>query len=72
MVSTLQNPVQHHGDERLLTLREVQELANLSKVTLWRAARRGDLRTIRVGRTVRIRPSDYREFLERHTCAGAA
>jgi excisionase family DNA binding protein len=58
--------------EPMLTLKEAQKITNLSKVTLWQATRRGDLRVMRYGRAVRIRPQDLRNFIERHMDGNAA
>lgn len=60
------------GSESLMTLKEVAEVSRLSRVSLWKATRRGDLKIVRFGRAVRVRPQDLREFIERHVTGGAA
>jgi excisionase family DNA binding protein len=43
---------------RLLSVREVADALAVSRVTVWRLVRRGELRPVRVGRAVRFRPED--------------
>jgi excisionase family DNA binding protein len=52
--------------EPLLTNGDVCELFGISKPTLYRLIRSGDLVPIRVSRSLRFRPTDIRAYLERH------
>ncbi len=44
---------------------EAETYTNLSRVTLWRAVNRGDLRAAKVGKSVRIRREELDRFMER-------
>ena len=59
--------------ERLLTVAEVADWLGIAEGTLryWRHVHRGP-RSLTVGGTVRYRPSDIEEWLERGAKAGAA
>ena len=48
--------------ERLLTVEEVAELESVSPKTIRRRIAAGDLRAIRYGRALRIRPQDLRAY----------
>ena len=48
--------------ERLLTVEEVAELENVSPKTVRRRIVAGELRAIRYGRSLRIRPQDLRAY----------
>jgi excisionase family DNA binding protein len=48
----------------LLTLSEVAELAKVSRSTVRREIGRGELRAVHIGRQLRVRPDDYRRWLE--------
>jgi excisionase family DNA binding protein len=43
------------------------EYTSLSRHSLWRATRRGELRVIKVGASVRFQRSDLDDFMQRHT-----
>jgi excisionase family DNA binding protein len=48
----------------LLTPRDAAELARCSRDTIYRAVDAGELRSLRVGRLLRIDPYDFRRWLE--------
>lgn len=48
----------------LLVVREVAELMRVSRMTVYRLIRAGDLPAIRVGRNLRIRRGDIAAYLE--------
>ncbi len=50
--------------EPLMTVREVAAAMNASEKTVRRRIAAGELAVIRDGRLVRIRPKDYRRYLE--------
>lgn len=51
-------------DKRLLTLDEVCDRLQVSEATARRLVRDGDLKVVRIGRAVRVRPEDLDEFIE--------
>jgi len=55
-----------HGTEvkPLLTYREVAEVLGVTDRTVWELVRKGELRNVKVGRSVRIDPADLRQFIE--------
>ncbi len=51
-----------------LSYPDAERYSGLSRVTLWRAVNRGELKAARVGRAVRISRQELEDFMER--CAG--
>lgn len=60
------------GEEgiRLLTVAEVAGVMRVSRMTVYRLIRRGQLKAIRVGRNYRVREEDLREYLESSAVSG--
>jgi excisionase family DNA binding protein len=52
------------GITRLLTVAEVASVMRVSRMTVYRLIRRGQLKAIRVGRNYRVRENDLDEYLE--------
>ena len=52
--------------ESLLTAREASQVLHINRYLIYRLVRDGDLPAIRVGRMVRFRPEDLREWIEKH------
>lgn len=52
------------SESALLVVREVAELMRVSRMTVYRLIRSGDLPAIRVGRNLRIRQGDVAAYLE--------
>jgi excisionase family DNA binding protein len=52
------------GVDRLLTVAEVAELLRLSVRSVRRLIAEKQLRVVRVGRSVRVRPEDLKSFLD--------
>jgi excisionase family DNA binding protein len=53
-------------DDTLLTVQQLTEFTQLSRVTIWREVREGRLKAVRTGRsgrTLRFKPADVREWL---------
>jgi excisionase family DNA binding protein len=50
--------------EALITGKRVCEILNVSSRTLWGLANAGTIPVVRIGRSVRYRPSDVRSFIE--------
>lgn len=53
--------------ERLLTLKEIQDAAGVSRATVFRWRHEHGLKMLRVGGCVRIRETDWKAWLEKHT-----
>jgi len=54
--------------ERLLTVMEAADLLAVSRATMWRILKRGDLPSVTVGeRAIRIRAEDLRQYIATHT-----
>ena len=49
---------------RLLTVAEVATVMRVSRMTVYRLIRRGQLQAIRVGRNYRVREDDLEKYLE--------
>ena len=58
------------GISRLLTVAEVATLMRVSRMTVYRLIRRGQLKAIRVGRNYRVRENDLSEYLEAQAVSG--
>ena len=54
---------------QLLTAREVAALLHVSKAQAYRLIQQGKLKSIRFGRTVRVKPEDLEAFIQRSTCS---
>ena len=58
-------------EARLLTVNEVADLLRVSRMTVYRLIKTGDMPAIRVGRNYRLREEDvHRYLMERYTEAG--
>ena len=55
---------------RLLTVGEVATVMRVSRMTVYRLIRRGQLKAIRVGRNYRVREDDLSEYLEAQAVGG--
>ena len=49
--------------ERLLRISEVAECLAVSSSMAWKLTATGELRSVRIGRAVRVRPADLEAFL---------
>jgi excisionase family DNA binding protein len=49
---------------QLLTVAEVANVIRVSRMTVYRLIRRGQLKAIRVGRNYRVREDDLNDYLE--------
>lgn len=56
----------HSGEDSLLRLCEVRERLRVSKTTLWRIVRTGELKQIRVAGCKRIRASEVERYLKKN------
>ena len=58
-------------EARLLTVNEVADLLRVSRMTVYRLIREGDMAALRVGRSYRLREDDVNSYLsQRYTEAG--
>jgi excisionase family DNA binding protein len=55
------------ADGRLLRLDEVAQRLSISKSMAWKLVAYGQLRSVKIGRAVRVRPADIEEYLARST-----
>ena len=55
---------------RLLTVAEVASVMRVSRMTVYRLIRRGQLKAIRVGRNYRVREDDLNQYLESQAVFG--
>ena len=58
-------------EARLLTVNEVADLLRVSRMTVYRLIKQGEMPALRVGRGYRLRDEDVQSYLiERYTEAG--
>jgi excisionase family DNA binding protein len=58
-------------EARLMTVNEVADLLRVSRMTVYRLIKEGDMKALRVGRNYRLRVDDVDEYLsKRYTEAG--
>ncbi|HEX2026047.1 MAG TPA: helix-turn-helix domain-containing protein [Actinomycetota bacterium] len=58
-------------EARFITVNEVAQLLRVSKMTVYRLIRQGDLPAVRIGRGYRLREEDVHRYLDsRYTEAG--
>jgi excisionase family DNA binding protein len=57
-------------EPQLLTVEEVISRLAVSRATLYRLVRAGELRALKIGRVTRFRASDVQAFIERRVEAG--
>lgn len=55
---------------RLLTVAEVATVMRVSRMTVYRLIRRGQLKAIRVGRNYRVREDDLGSYLDSQAVTG--
>ncbi len=56
----------HNEDLQLLSVKEVAELLRVDKSTVYRLIQQSDLRSVRWGRSVRVRRMDLKSFQDAH------
>jgi len=52
------------GITRLLTLQQIMAASNQSKSAIYNAIARGELKTVKLGRSLRFRCDDYERWLD--------
>lgn len=52
------------GPRGLLTIKDVQRLAGVSRTTVWMECQRGRLKPVRIGSLVRFEYADYKKWIE--------
>ena len=50
-------------DRRLLRIEEIAERLSVSRSMAWKIIALGQLRSVRIGRAVRVRPQDLEDYL---------
>lgn len=55
------------NQDQLLTLSQVADRLQVSMSTLHRRIKAGELPTVRIGRSLRVRPEDLEAYIEKHT-----
>jgi excisionase family DNA binding protein len=69
----MQDDASHGTDSaRLLRLDDVADRLNVSRSMAWKLTAYGHLRTVRIGRAVRVRPADLEAYLARAADDGRA
>ena len=58
------NHVESFKDKRLLKAEDIASILNISLGFAYLLMKRGDVPTIRLGRAVRVRPSDLEDFMQ--------
>jgi len=48
---------------RLLRIEDIQRRLAVSRSMAWKLVAQGDLRSVRIGRAVRVRPQDLEDYL---------
>lgn len=61
--TTTRAPVDDRPD-RLMRIEEVAERLSVSRSMAWKLVAYGELRSVRIGRAVRVRPRDLDAYLE--------
>lgn len=56
----------------LITIREAAAMLSVCEKTIWNATQRGDLRAVRIGKSVRYAMPDLLSFIEAQKGGGAA
>jgi excisionase family DNA binding protein len=59
-----------HRAQRLLRLEDIADRLAISRSMAWKLVAVGELRSIRIGRAVRVRPADLEAYIERATREG--
>ena len=54
-------------EERLLKAEDVASILNISVGFAYQLMKRGDVATVRLGRAVRVRPSDLEDYMQSRT-----
>jgi len=57
-------PIAEKTPSRLLNAQDIAEALNIGLSTVYLLLERGELPSIRIGRSVRVRPQDLDEFIE--------
>jgi len=53
----------HGADGRLLRVEDIAERLNISRSMAWKLVSTGEIRSVRIGRAVRVRPADVTLYL---------
>jgi excisionase family DNA binding protein len=61
----VRQPVVDARDQRLLRIEDIADRLAISRSMAWKLTATGELRVVRIGRAVRVRPVDLEAYLER-------
>ena len=50
-------------EDHLLNIKEVAEILNVSRALVYSLIKRGDIPTVRIERTIRVRPEDLERYI---------
>ena len=53
------------GNARLLRLEDIADRLAISRSMAWKLLATGELKAVRIGRAVRVRPADLEAYIER-------
>ena len=62
----LMGPLDKTGEEDLLTIDQVAARLKLSQYRAYELCRQGELKAIRLGKSVRVKPSDLQAYVAQH------
>ena len=62
----LMGPLEKTGEEDLLTIDQVATRLKLSQYRAYELCRHGELKAIRLGKSVRVKPSDLQAYVAQH------
>ena len=65
-------PIEEKTPSRLLNAQDIAEALSIGLSTVYLLLERGELPSIRIGRSVRVRPEDLEEFIESRVQGKAA
>ena len=54
----------HVRFDKLLTVQDVADILNIGRSTMYQLVQRGEIPSVQIGSTRRIRPVDLRNFIE--------
>jgi excisionase family DNA binding protein len=61
-------PIENVVNTRLLNGDDVARILNISKAFAYQLMRQGEIRTVRMGRAVRVRMEDLTQYIAQSTC----
>ncbi len=59
--------LQEIAQERMLTVQEISDYMGVTKITVKSWIAQGKIKAFKIGKTYRITPDHFKEFLDEHT-----